>query len=166
MRLEQLTFTRFLAALSILIFHYGQGIEIFYNQYTTFIFEQANVGVSYFFILSGFVMIIAYGNKEKIIFWDFLKNRLARIYPIYFLAIILILISKLLKENTSDLILNLLMIQSWVPSKALTVNFPGWSLSVELFFYALFPFLLNYVYSKKTILFSTINIWLYVEYSG
>lgn len=40
------------------------------------------------------------------------------------------------------------MVQSWVPNKALTFNFPGWSISVELFFYMMFPFLLNRFYSK------------------
>tara|TARA_R110001592_G_scaffold326629_1_gene607500 strand:+ start:75 stop:1142 length:1068 start_codon:yes stop_codon:yes gene_type:complete len=159
LRIEQLTFTRFIAAISIVIFHFGKGLDLFYNEYTSFIFKQANIGVSYFFVLSGFVMIIAYGNRNNINFIEYIKNRLARIYPVYLLAILLILGINLFENiNRFDLLLNLLMLQSWIPEKALTLNFPGWSLSVELFFYVSFPILLNYFYSKKSL--KSITIWI------
>lgn len=159
MRIEQLTFTRFVAAISIVIFHYGQNSILFNNQYVSFVFKQANVGVSYFFILSGFVMIVAYQNENKINFAEFIKNRLARIYPVYILAIFIILGIKIFSDiNFKDLLLNILMIQSWVPGKALTINNPGWSLSVELFFYSIFPFLVNKVYRKQKL--NNITIWI------
>ena len=159
LRIEQLTFTRFIAAISIVVFHYGNNCYLFNNEYISFIFEQANIGVSYFFILSGFVMIIAYGNREKVNFIEYIKNRLARIYPVYLLAIFLILgVSLFQNINKSDLLLNLFMIQSWIPQKALTINYPGWSLSVEMFFYISFPFLMNKIYSKKNLKFTSISI--------
>ncbi len=149
MRVEQLTFTRFLAAISVVIFHYGKGSFLFNNKYVSFIFQQGNVCVSYFFILSGFVMIVAYENKSSVNFGEYIKNRLARIYPVYLLAIFLKLAIGLFQNiNISDLFLNVLMIQSWAPNKALTINGPGWSLSVELFFYVTFPFLINRIYPK------------------
>lgn len=58
------------------------------------------------------------------------------------------------------------MIQTWIPNKALTLNFPGWSLSVEMFFYISFPFLLNHVYSKYTLKNNAILIfliWLFTQ---
>jgi len=164
LRIEQITFTRFIAAISIVIFHCGKDSFLFNNKYVSFIFEQANLGVSYFFILSGFVMIIAYGNQVKVDFFDYIKNRLARIYPIYFIAILIILAISLFQNiNIENLLLNLFMIQSWLPEKALTLNFPGWSLSVEMFFYIIFPFLFNNIFSKskfKTISVSIILFWL------
>lgn len=166
MRIEQLTFTRFLAAISIVIFHYGKEINLFYNEYSSFIFKQANVGVSYFFVLSGFVMIIAYGNRDKINFFEYIKNRLARIYPVYLLAILLIIGINLFQNiNKLDLLLNIFMLQSWIPEKALTLNFPGWSLSVELFFYVSFPILLNHFYSKQSLKYLTIWIVLFWIFS-
>ena len=149
MRIEQLTFTRFIAAIAIVIFHFGKNSLLFNNEYVSFIFKQANVGVSYFFILSGFVMIVAYKNQEKINFAAYIKNRLARIYPVYLLGILLILSDSFFKNvNISDLLLSIFMIQSWIPQKALAINSPAWSLSVELFFYITFPFLINSVYNK------------------
>ena len=64
MRLEQLTFTRFLAAIAVVTFHYGRGSVLMDNETLGLFFHQALYGVSYFFILSGFVMMIAYSNKE------------------------------------------------------------------------------------------------------
>lgn len=165
MRIEQLTFTRFIAAICIVIFHFGRNCHLFYNSFTGFIFKQANIGVSFFFILSGFVMIIAYNNNSKIDTFEYIKNRFARIYPVYLLSIFLILIHSILRKEIDfqGLFLSVLMIQSWLPGKALIFNYPGWSLSVESFFYIIFPFLFNSFYKKKklkTITISILAFWL------
>lgn len=164
MRIEQLTFTRFIAAIAIVIFHYGDGSFLFNNSYVSFIFKQANIGVSYFFLLSGFVMIIAYNNNKKINFITYLKNRFARVYPVYFLAIVVTLLIFFFKDiSLIDLFLNVTMLQAWFPDKALTINYPGWSLSVELFFYISFPILFNYFYKdgyKKTTAIFIISFWI------
>ena len=110
-------------------------------------------------MLSGFVMIIAYKNRKQISFFIFLKNRLSRIYPVYLLAIILVLFITIYQEiSLTDLSLNLMMVQSWFPEKAMTLNKPGWSLSVEFFFYLLFPLLMNHLYSKMR--FKTLLLWI------
>lgn len=163
MRIEQLTFTRFIAAVSIVVFHFGQKSFIFNNEYVGFIFKQANVGVSYFFVLSGFVMVIAYESKTTICFTEYIKNRFARIYPVYLFAIVLVLLPQFLTNNVDfeGLILNLLMIQAWFPGQALSFNPLGWSLSVELLFYVLFPFLFNFLYKKERFKNITIGILLF-----
>jgi peptidoglycan/LPS O-acetylase OafA/YrhL len=162
MKIQQLTFTRFIAAILIVIFHLGKDIAFFTKGSLSFIFTQANVGVSYFFVLSGFVMIIAYKDKAKIDFIEFIKNRLARIYPVYFLAIFITIGMKMfIKINWYDFVLNVFMIQAWIPYKALTINFPGWSISVEMFFYLIFPFLVNNFYRKYTFRFNLILIILF-----
>ena len=151
MRIEQITFTRFLAAISIVIFHYGLSIFPFKDETLSFLFKHANIGVSYFFILSGFVMMIAYGQKTHLPALEYFKNRFARIYPVYFLAIFLILLYIFLffeNKNYYGIILNTLLLQAWIPPHALSFNPLGWTLSVEMFFYALFPFLYNHLYSK------------------
>ncbi len=153
MKIQQLTFTRFLAAIAIVIFHYGQTKTPFNHSFLSFIFSQAYVGVSYFFILSGFVMTVAYNKNLKIDYWDYYKNRFARIYPVYLLALLaslalLLFIS--IPIHSSELILSILLLQSFIPGYALVLNITGWTLSVELLFYLLFPFLFNY-YKKERI---------------
>lgn len=165
MRIEQLTFTRFLAAISIVVFHYGQKSFVFNNDYVGFLFIQANVGVSYFFILSGFVMVIAYEKKTKICYAEYFKSRFARIYPIYCFAIFLLLLTQFLTRSIDfeGFFLNLFMIQAWLPGKALSFNSPGWSLSVEAFFYVIFPVLFNVIYKRgnyKTITITVLLFWL------
>ncbi|MBN2485666.1 MAG: acyltransferase [Bacteroidales bacterium] len=151
MRIEQLTFTRFFAAIIIVIYHSAMSVFPFSHHSLAFIFNHASIGVSYFFTLSGFVMVIAYHSNSRVSVFDFLKNRFARIYPVFFLAIV-ILLAYARKVNyridNADLCLSLHLLQAWVPGKALTLNIPGWSLSVEWFFYIVFPFAFNYLYSK------------------
>jgi len=57
-------------------------------------------------------------------------------------------------------------LQSWLPGYPITLNTPGWSLSVEAFFYFCFPFLLIWIYKQRTrslILFSVI-FWLVTQF--
>jgi peptidoglycan/LPS O-acetylase OafA/YrhL len=170
MRLEQITFTRFLAAIAIVVYHYGRDIFPFNNGAIAFIFERANVGVSYFFILSGFVMIIAYGDKSEINTFEYLKSRFARIYPVYLLALLAMVIYYIGIEEPIDykgLLLNLFTLQAWVPGKAMSVNSPGWSLAVEFFFYISFPFLFNSIYKKtefKNLVFPVIAFWAFSQF--
>lgn len=117
--------------------------------YISNIFLKANVGVSYFFILSGFIMIVAYHKKEKIEYLEYYKNRFARIYPLYVLGLLLYLVTRYSAFNSTDAVLYLFGWQSWIPGKAMVLNFPGWSISVEFLFYLLFPLLYNHFYSKK-----------------
>ncbi|TAF45005.1 MAG: acyltransferase [Sphingobacteriales bacterium] len=173
MRIQQLTFTRFIASISIVFYHYGINIFPFNFEFFNTIIKKANIGVSFFFILSGFVMIVAYNSKIDINFADFIKRRLARIYPIYAFSIILLLfyfiiIQLFFKTEASEidfkgLILNTFLIQSWYPKYALSFNTPGWSLSVEMFFYTSFPLLYTYLYKRyslKIITFSIILIYI------
>lgn len=164
MFLPQLTFVRFLAAMSIVVFHFARELYPFNTDLLRFIVKQANIGVSFFYVLSGFVMIIAYANKTGINFFEYFKNRVARILPVYYLAIILMILFIIKFDKPlliSNIILNIFTLQAWVPSRALTINYAGWSISVEMFFYFSFPFLFNYIYkfknSKNLTLFNQLN---------
>lgn len=172
MRIEQLTFTRFIAAISIVIFHYGKDIFPFKTDQLSFLFKQANVGVSFFFILSGFVMVVAYWNKEKIYSSQYFLKRFARIYPVCLLAALLLFVLSLAEyflfpQNSnfhySDFFIGLSLLQAWIPSKAMIFNGPAWSITVECFFYLIFPFLFNRVYKKyefKKLIFPIVIFWI------
>jgi peptidoglycan/LPS O-acetylase OafA/YrhL len=163
MRIEQLTFTRFVAAFFILVYHFGKKTFPFNWEPAYMFIKQTNVGVSYFYILSGYVMILAhYRGKEKTIQpAEFYIKRFARVYPIYFIAIVLSALFILFKKEKVSVIaflLELTGLQSWVPSYALEINYTAWSVSNEIFFFVLFPYLFNSFYLKKPLL----HVGLYV----
>lgn len=165
MKVDQLTFTRFIAAIAIVIYHFGRYVAPFNLPFLHEVFLNANLGVCYFFILSGFVMVIAYGKKEgKIDVPGYYLKRFARIYPVYFfaLAITTILVIRNHGVYLNGFVLGAMLLQAWVPQYAVTLNSPGWSLSVEFLFYLLFPFLFNYLYSRfklKTTAIGIIAFW-------
>ncbi|AZA81712.1 hypothetical protein C1637_03805 [Chryseobacterium lactis] len=165
MKISQITFTRFLAAMAIVISHFNKDLFLYKIDYISNIFLKANVGVSYFFILSGFIMIVAYHKKDKIAYLDYYKNRFARIYPLYVLGLLLYLVTRYSNFSIYDSFLYLFGLQSWIPGKAMVLNFPGWSISVEFLFYLLFPVLYNYFYSKgnKSIWVITVIIWIITQ---
>ena len=172
MSLDQITFTRFVAALTVVFFHYGQSI---FPANVAFLFENVTAGpiaVGYFYVLSGFIMSIAYyrpehaNNPQNASFnnWKYWMARFARIYPVYLLALLIIVAAKYksLPDNIGAFGLHLSMLQAWVPGYPITLNTPGWSLSVEAFFYLCFPFLLIYVYKSgiKKLIILTAVLWL------
>lgn len=161
-KIGQITFTRFVAAMAIVISHFNKDLFLYKIECIADVFLRANVGVSYFFILSGFIMIVAYHRKEKIRYLDFYRNRVARIYPLYGVGLLLYFLTRYSDFSFYKTLLYLLGIQSWIPGKALILNFPGWSISVEFLFYLIFPWLYNYLYSKgnKSIWVIAILIWI------
>jgi peptidoglycan/LPS O-acetylase OafA/YrhL len=165
MNIEQLTFTRFIAAISIVIYHFGRDVPIFFRNGFSFFFAQSTSAVSYFFILSGFVMVVAYISKARIHNFNYFIRRFVRIYPVYFLSILLFISSPYWinsGESLQDIYINLFLIQSWIPGKALSLNTPSWSISVEVFFYLIFPFLFNRIYKilpLKKLIFPILFFW-------
>lgn len=145
--------------MAIVIFHFGSAVFPFNASLLGNFAKRLDVGVSYFFILSGFIMIIAYGRFDKVNAAAYLTNRFARIYPMLILSVLPILVGALFgfgNDNMTDSFLNLSLLQAWFSGKVLSGNGPAWSLSVEAFFYILFPLLFNRFYKKYS--FSTITI--------
>lgn len=142
MQLRQLTFLRFVAALGVVVFHYG--IHVRTLAWGLPFWRFANTAVSFFFFLSGFILTHVYANRPIARRADFYVARAARIFPVYALAL-LAAAAFHAHQGALDwdaLALNALALQSWVPGYSQTINAPGWSLSVEVFFYLAFPLLL------------------------
>lgn len=169
-RVNQLTFTRFIAAILVVIWHFGLDIYPF-NMYSVNFFQKGDLGVSFFFFLSGFVMMLAYGHKEKINFYNYIKKRVARIYPVFVLAAMLLLFNKLISNidylNFKGLVLHLSMLQAWILDYQFSYNIAAWTLSVEFLFYITFPFLYNRFYKKETlsknVIIGILLIWFFTQ---
>lgn len=149
--MPQLTFTRFIVAFLIVVFHFGSLLCLDHKILQKFL-NFALSGVSYFFLLSGFILTYVYDNKIKKISDSkkFFLARIARIYPVYLLALILLITFLFLTKQQipiKDLVLQIFLLHAWFPKHSLVLNEPAWSLSVEMFFYLLFPFIL--IFFKK-----------------
>src|SRR5689334_24226753 len=89
-RIDQLTFTRFVAALAVVLFHSG-GVFPFNLFPLRQIFASGQIAVTYFFVLSGFVLAWAYYQPGREFKWrDYLFARFSRIYPVYLLSFLII----------------------------------------------------------------------------
>ncbi|RJP52046.1 MAG: acyltransferase, partial [Anaerolineaceae bacterium] len=121
-------------------------------------FRAGPVMVPFFFVLSGFIMTIAYDKGDGIDKGKYWAARFARIAPVYFLALALTLLTFYVKGKKIDFIpltFHVFFLQAWVPRQALSLNVPAWSLSMEMFFYLTFPFSLallkrNSVFKSST----------------
>ncbi|MBB4909378.1 acyltransferase family protein [Actinophytocola algeriensis] len=102
-------------------------------------------GVSFFFILSGFVL--AWSARSSDTLGRFWRRRLCKIFPNHLVTAVVayVLASAVVGTALPDSSwLNILLLQSWVPDLGVifTGNVVAWSLSCELLFYLLFPLLL------------------------
>jgi peptidoglycan/LPS O-acetylase OafA/YrhL len=155
-RLSALTSARFFAAFHVLLFHSWamKGLDWAPGWLQRFA-SVGYVAVSLFFILSGFVLVYTYAGK-KIDLRQFWRARLARLYPVYLLSLAItgpFFFYVVLKMDVpylwyfkgrviSTTVLVLTMLQAWRPMAALGWNAPAWAVSVEIFFYMIFPILL------------------------
>ncbi|HEX4113810.1 MAG TPA: acyltransferase [Stellaceae bacterium] len=127
--MKALTPLRGVAAMTVLLFHAGLPIKGY-------------LCVDLFFILSGFVLMHAYGQMAVSgrAYFSFLKARLARIYPVHLLVLVMLL--PMLGTpgfGAIGLIHSLLLTQS--PWYTNCWNFASWSISAEWHAYLAFPFL-------------------------
>jgi len=154
--LPALTSLRFLAAAYVLAFHFG-GYELSRAAMPGAVFLGYS-GVTFFFLLSGFILAYNYQRvdlSERPALVRFLRARVARVYPVYLLALAVGLpwfVAWTLKEApplqtlmASSVVLAPLGLHAWVPGAACALDCPSWSVSTELFFYAVFPLLLPLV---------------------
>ncbi len=153
---DALTGLRFFAAVAVVIYHFAEQLKNSWAQPLANLAGSGFVAVSFFYVLSGFVLSYSYVNPQgemqgsRRSFW---VARFARIYPAYLLAFLLAApinivwtlhvnhlgpaIAKLFVGAISVLSLQ----QAWTPWSAWYWNYPAWSVSVEAFFYLAFPFL-------------------------
>ncbi|HVE45834.1 MAG TPA: acyltransferase [Acidimicrobiales bacterium] len=139
-----MTGLRFLAALAVFANHAGDAFLDPENPVNGTA-QTGFAGVSFFFVLSGFVLTWSARPGDRPA--AFYRRRVARIVPNHAVAWLLALVVLLAAGHSVGLVpavLSLTLLQSWHPSPDVhfAVNAVAWTLAVEAFFYATFPFLL------------------------
>lgn len=142
--LDSLTSFRWFAASLVFLLHADSQLLPERSSFHDLVAPAAS-GVSFFFLLSGFVL--AWSHQASTTRRVFYGRRIARLYPAYaVMAIVAIPVLALTGElsTVTGLALaafTLSLLQSWVPSATVTYagNSVSWSLSTEMFFYACFP---------------------------
>lgn len=147
-RLPSLTGMRFIAAAVVFGLHaIVEGLfaspSVYDGPFKMF-FWGGGAGVSFFFILSGFVLTwSAQAGTTTGSFW---RRRFFKIYPnhlLTFAAALVLLAAIGQPSRTVPAVLNALLLQawSWDFTVIASVNSVAWSLSCEAFFYLCFPLL-------------------------
>lgn len=175
-RLGSLDGLRGLAALAVVMYHYTYRYhELYGHQLESSmlsLFKYGHLGVQLFFIISGFVIYLSIQHTDTL--KRFFVNRFSRLYPAYWLSIILTFIIVTIfglpgrEVNFEEMLVNLTMLNGFVGIRS--VDGVYWTLRVELTFYigiAILYFLVpkNYIYRTLIlILLLTISIKLTQQY--
>lgn len=157
--INSLTSLRLIFAMMV----FGAHCYIIDSFFDAHFFKEGFVGVSFFFVLSGF--IIAYNYQEKLqerqitkrTFW---VARIARIYPLHWLTLFLAasLGGYVVCSGTADwwkhFLASLTLTNAYVPTSDyfFSFNSPSWSLCCEQLFYFCFPFLIPLAKDWKRLL--------------
>ena len=123
-----------------------------------------HVGVTLFFVLSGFILVYTYGpvDGRPIHARRFFIARAARLFPVYFASLVIAVpdfvrtVMPLGPDHAlpwTEIALAAtttpLMLQAWFPRIVCYWNCPAWSLSAEAFFYLLFPLFAALLYARR-----------------
>ncbi|MBT2521280.1 acyltransferase [Arthrobacter sp. ISL-28] len=152
-QLSSLTGLRFFAAMAVVFYH----LHLYFPKITDSlaIFRYGFTGVSFFFILSGFVL--TWSHRADVRSGRFYWNRVARIWPLHLLTMILSIWIPMLSASPpadwSAIPFVLTLTQAWIPASGFLNAFNGvsWSLSCEAYFYLLFPLLFRHLSSRPRV---------------
>ena len=116
--LQPITSLRFFFSLFVFLTHLGTLGDSFKN----FVFSEGYLGVSFFFILSGFILSYTYSEKlvnGTVSTKNFIINRITRIYPLHFLTLVIslpiVFVSSESLYQIPSFFLNVSLLQSFVP---------------------------------------------------
>ncbi|RZK25551.1 MAG: acyltransferase [Flavobacterium sp.] len=137
-------FLRFAASSWVVLFHLNEGIPLVDNGYRSFA-KLGYLGVPIFFVVSGYCIALAAQSSKNSI--DFLTKRFFRIFPCYWLSLLIVLIGigfyillrgqnslVVLPRSLKDVSATILLLTNPFSSVP-TINWVYWSLTVEIFFY-------------------------------
>lgn len=112
-----------------------------------------SAGVTYFFVLSGFCMMLGYRDKvmeNNFSYLGYLKKRMGKVFPLHWITLAVVVVLMLIAEHSigglRTLLANALLLQSWIPDMRVyfSYNDVSWYLSTALFATIMFPVLVSF----------------------
>ena len=150
--LKALTSVRGIAAWFVVFFHIRFALDL--PEPVLHLLAKGYLAVDFFFLLSGFVIWMTWGERIRTGGFasvpGFLQRRVARVWPLHIVMLgfgVAIALTLQFTGRGSDqfpwheLPLHILLLQNWGFTPHLTWNDPAWSISCELAAYLLFPLL-------------------------
>ncbi|QKZ13333.1 acyltransferase family protein [Spirosoma sp. KUDC1026] len=140
-----LTGLRALAAYSVFLHHYNPAPT---GTFAYYLFQQGYIGVTVFFVLSGFLMYHRYAgsyvNGQGWSWRAYLQQRFARLMPLYLFLLVAMIGGQYVAGKPMDLpkqVLNLTLLKGFFNESKFSGIAQSWSLTVEWTFYLLAPWL-------------------------
>lgn len=155
---------RFVACIGVILWHYQHFItysgaayvpdQIPFGSIFSWFLQNGALGVQVFWCLSGIVFAHVYQLKiahGDVSISEFARRRFARLYPLHFLTLIMVLVFLFVLRQSTDLenfvyqyndlkhfLLNLMFASNWGLQDGYSFNAPVWSVSIELIAYLVF----------------------------
>ncbi|MFY0482906.1 acyltransferase family protein [Flavobacterium sp. PLA-1-15] len=148
-----LTGIRAVAAYMVYIHHTNPFSKTMFNGSLYGFFEQFHIGVTVFFVLSGFLIAHRYYDESSFNFKSYLIKRFARIYPMYFmLTSVVFLFGFMYSENPASVenyLLNITFLRGFFDDLKFSGIAQGWTLTVEEMFYLFAPLFFLFIKRSK-----------------
>lgn len=143
---QSIHYLRGVAALLVVCFHSRQYLNgvLGVKDLGNFLFLNGQAGVDLFFIISGFIIAYATHDKNRSKSGGFLIRRFFRIYPVFIASLLLCyaVVNYIRPIELTSLIRSALLIHSNYtlhgPFFGYNVLYTAWTLTYELYFYAVF----------------------------
>jgi peptidoglycan/LPS O-acetylase OafA/YrhL len=136
---------RGLAILGVIAVHTGQHGSFNVSEILKTMTNNAQMGVQLFYIMSAFTLFISLKNrfvKERYPIKNFFIRRFFRIAPMFYIAIIVYFIAwRQWGIGFGNILSHFLFLHGFRPSWINTLVPGGWSVGVEMMFYAILPIL-------------------------
>lgn len=147
-KFEALTGMRAIAAIMVFVYHNRKYWRDDLPWYIMRFISEWHIGVTVFFVLSGFLLAYRYQDfplDPKKGYLKYILLRIARIFPMYWILLSFFFLDTHYSKNLHTYFLQYSLLYSMFQKYNLTGIVQAWSLNVEFFFYLFSPFLFSLI---------------------
>ena len=148
-RIDQL---RWLAATIVFLYHFnlefGLRTGVHLSDPWWGIVTEGHTGVGLFFTLSGFLFMQIAFEQQRIVYREFVRNRVLRIFPLFLTIFLLATSISRDRYRAQDILYLFASNIGLSPTSDTVVTGAAWTISLEFTFYLMFPFLARFTLER------------------